>query len=128
MSELLPCPFCGGEAEINGANKYGWSVWCKKCHSNNNWGHATEQGAIDAWNTRAGCKNCAALNRAAGLWAKADKRARDLERTCRNVDEDGDFECSECGFCWVFHPHYCPNCGRRVVSEYMLQGETQGGG
>ena len=74
------------------------------------------------------CHNCAALNRAAGLWAKADKKARDLERTCKNNAPDYlDFLCSECGF---VHYHseandtgegnewnYCPNCGARVTPK-----------
>lgn len=55
MSELLPCPFCGGEAEIK-QTEYGWfypacTNWSCSC----NWCEAykTEAEAVEAWNTRA---------------------------------------------------------------------------
>lgn len=83
-----------------------------------------EAEAIEAWNTRAGCDNCAALNKAAGLWAKADKRARNLERTCRFIKypdnypyETDDGYCSECHELMYEHYAYCPSCGAKVVSE-----------
>lgn len=52
MTELLPCPFCGGEAEIRGDSVL--FVQCAKCGTR--YGdryHATEAEAIAAWNTRA---------------------------------------------------------------------------
>jgi len=51
--ELLPCPFCGGEAvvgEIGGQGSYCW-VGCKKCAASVT-GYLQEH-AIAAWNTRA---------------------------------------------------------------------------
>ena len=57
MSELLPCPFCGGEAEICHVTQL-WeprdSYWakCKNCRINGAH-HTTEAEAIEAWNTRA---------------------------------------------------------------------------
>ena len=111
MSELLPCPFCGGEAETchvtqlwEPRNTY-WAK-CKNCHISGTH-HKTEAEAIAAWNTRA-------------------------ERTCRMTDKG---ECSECGAyivrAWTevhdfngdmkridLRSHnYCPNCGAKVVSE-----------
>lgn len=119
MSELKPCPFCGGEAFINLERDCRW-VECRKCGAMGYVEIGGEAEAIEAWNMRAGCENCAALNKAAGLWAKADKRARDLERTCHNISEDG-FLCSACTFgdfgSFKFEPNYCPNCGASVVSE-----------
>lgn len=51
MSEikLLPCPFCGGEAELVG-DKYHW-VLCKDCKGGS---HAFEnvEEAIEKWNQR----------------------------------------------------------------------------
>lgn len=37
--------------------------------------------------------------------------------TCRDTALEGEwFECSECGTVkQLIHPHYCPNCGRKVV-------------
>ena len=37
--------------------------------------------------------------------------------TCRDTALEGEwFECSECGTVrQLIHPHYCPNCGARVI-------------
>jgi hypothetical protein len=64
--ELLPCPFCGGKAEIKDARKFlvvskfsyiiPYSVGCsnKKCDVKPYTEYSsTEQEAIDAWNRRA---------------------------------------------------------------------------
>ena len=62
MSELLPCPFCGGEARII-RTESGWFL--KQEHDDNCWlsdattvnaaiGEWGERQAIEAWNTRAG--------------------------------------------------------------------------
>lgn len=39
--------------------------------------------------------------------------------TCHNVALEGEwFECSTCGCVrQLLHPHFCPNCGRKVVDE-----------
>lgn len=103
MSELKPCPFCGGEAELTGFEAPEFWVWCPNCKASTD-AHTCKGGAIEAWNTRA-------------------------ERTCHRVDVNGygfRFECSACGYVAIVHnceirldelPNYCPNCGRKVVSE-----------
>ena len=92
MSELKPCPFCGGEAKFQLFNTT-CNIECTRCFIGTRLvAHDDYKQAIKAWNIRA-------------------------ERTCSNVDEGGDFECSVCGFVWVLHPHYCPNCGAKVISE-----------
>ena len=55
---LLPCPFCGGEAdveEIPGSpftnEPYMWAVGCEEC--NIGWYKETKEEAIAAWNCRA---------------------------------------------------------------------------
>lgn len=70
MSELKPCPFCGGEAQLMHMDldtiDEGWKVWGVWCvndlhaeeHGGYQHGHfidnyGTEAEAIEAWNTRA---------------------------------------------------------------------------
>ena len=96
--KLLPCPFCGGEAQFSRGFDYGengairW-VSCTRCGAMTRSGlHKTEAYAALVWNTRA-------------------------ERTCRNVDKTGivgRFECSECGWIEADEPIYCGGCGAKV--------------
>ena len=107
MSELLPCPFCGGEANvIDHHNDDGSvSVGCNNdtClgFSGLGWLYKTEAEAIAAWNSRA-------------------------ERTCKNKSKSvTSFWCSKCdaatsdGFADVGGKlarfNYCPNCGRKCI-------------
>lgn len=50
MSELKPCPFCGGEAKT-WADRTDFYVACYKCHIDMSSGKPAE--AIEAWNRRA---------------------------------------------------------------------------
>lgn len=58
MSELKPCPFCGGEAEMHHEGRGDvWVVSCKvsRCAGYEEfgaWGYETKHNAIEAWNTR----------------------------------------------------------------------------
>ena len=107
MTELLFCPFCGGEAR---AWKYShptrgeyWRVACNEPFCCISGDRPTEAEAIAAWNTRS-----------AG--------------TCENANLYGysrRFECSACGYSVIAHnceerideiPNYCPNCGRKVTA------------
>lgn len=116
MSELKPCPFCGGEASIEYENYDfdGGNWWlireadvvCRECglvfHVENEsreyqHGEHCLDFIIEAWNTRA-------------------------ERTCvvhRRGSSTDNRECSECGASYrgdVLYPlNYCPNCGAKVV-------------
>ena len=98
MTDLLPCPFCGGEAkrstETFERTLLSW-VYCVECGAADGYRH-TEYEAIAAWNTR-------------------------TVETCHNADDHKTvwFICSGCGCSWHISEHinYCPNCGAKVVSE-----------
>ena len=106
MSELKPCPFCGGEASKRLFYKGKYRVHCNVCDAHSGDVVDTEAEAIAAWNIRA-------------------------ERTCEfnikdNMNETegmGDvwIECSTCHCVfdyfaddWLMKMSYCPNCGARV--------------
>ena len=97
MNELLPCPFCGGEAQHYEDGYMQHYIVCtnRGCYARS-FGFEFEDEAIAAWNSRA-------------------------ERTCRNADDHKTtwFICSECGRHWYVSKryNYCPSCGRKVVGE-----------
>lgn len=105
MTDLLPCPFCGGNAEIS-KDTIGWYfVRCKThlCYGENAvMRFINEEQAAIAWNTRA-------------------------ERTCHNLLGAGVFHCSECDMAtedWfdiggepAYGYNYCPNCGAKVEEQ-----------
>ena len=49
MEELKKCPFCGGEAILEGT--YMFDVICTKCGVRTSW-YKTKEEAIEAWNRR----------------------------------------------------------------------------
>ena len=98
MTDLKPCPFCGGDAkEFTGedAAPHRWTVECDSCGAHV--GSDTRHKARAKWNRRA-------------------------ERTCRAVmppSEPGVEEipvCSECGKQLLLDDGecYCPHCGAKV--------------
>ena len=114
MSNLKPCPFCGGEAFVNddptgnggkphmsgnvGLGRL-WSVECDECGADAGFWQDRDV-AIAAWNSRA-------------------------ERTCEfapdgMMDDRLWYSCSNCGGYITTDygmPSYCPHCGCKVVSE-----------
>lgn len=103
MTELEPCPFCGGEAKMMPQLYVGGShVWRVKCRICGSEGKHCDDGfeAIEAWNTRA-------------------------ERTCKNIapmdDIENEFICSVCGYTvpmFEYGPEigeHCKGCGRKVM-------------
>lgn len=50
-NELLPCPFCGGKAEIDRYTIKPY-VSCTRCGCSMPDRHQTVEQAIEAWNTR----------------------------------------------------------------------------
>ena len=95
MSELLPCPFCGGNPDIHARHwtngNHDWWISCIKCCSETTTFNDAEE-AIKAWNTRA-------------------------ERTCQPIKRDGIRYCSKCGYTLgiISLPRYCAICGAKVV-------------
>lgn len=135
---LLPCPYCGGEAELVEADygmfNTGYAVYCRSCCTKvgvtgrlgevYEWTpiYATESDAIAAWNTRAdtewGAVPATEEVMAAHGWVR--------ERTCEmeyggDVTEGtakamGVYFCSECGSPNYNDsvPCYCIYCGKAV--------------
>ena len=48
--ELLPCPFCGGEADIEGISEIHY-ISCKNCYAETRT-YGSKGEAINAWNKR----------------------------------------------------------------------------
>lgn len=111
--ELLPCPFCGGEAEtLTAESMYGgylFGIMCNDCRSRGDV-YDNEAEAIAAWNSRA-------------------ERTCNLKDTTRSSNDDywNSAMCSECSAeftCGIFgagrnapDAFYCPNCGAKVMYE-----------
>lgn len=114
MTELKPCPFCGGEAEFYPAAciEQGWyiaTVQCVSCAAQvcskpglDRAEQEANESAVKSWNTRA-------------------------ERTCHMLfvklydEEDVEgIECDECGYTQAHDwsetlPAFCLGCGAKVV-------------
>lgn len=130
MTELLPCPFCGGEAELvegeYGMYLVGYAIYCKGtcgaklgvtgrlCEAYE-WTpyFDSEAEAIAAWNTRYHSEFEKTV-------IKAWKEIKDYtERTCKPVEKDGVMRCPNCDYPLgiMSVPAYCAGCGAKVVSE-----------
>ena len=107
-TELLPCPFCGGEARLicSAPDWYFPACMNRECACDWTDSYQTKAEAIAAWNSRAE-RTCV-------------KFPSLTEQTCivRRKGFEAEFgywRCSECN-CENFEgARYCMGCGRKVV-------------
>lgn len=102
--DLLPCPFCGEEAELaeyKGKETSRWYVGCtnEKCGAELELtgGFATRIQAEKSWNSRHDLRITAVI----GKWED-------------NFDNIRQFKCSRCGSIHAVASQYCPDCGAKM--------------
>ncbi len=84
MSELKPCPFCGGEATCHNGD-----VWCSVCYTNTACGISQDE-AVKNWNTRTPQGNLAnAIDVLVG--AMIDSNAENYNQHIVSGDNDVDY-------------------------------------
>lgn len=103
MIELKPCPFCGGEADIDVFGPDILFIFCKECGAESD-AFPTAGEALVAWNTRAE-RTC--------VVEKVVKR----ERALGAPTWDYQLSCGHFAYEWPWKeaPAYCPDCGAKVV-------------
>lgn len=107
---LLPCPFCGGEAEIERYTIKPY-VACMKCGCSMPDRHQTAEQAIEAWNTRTATTDSefARAVHDGNLWRRVKGHIR-----CRNCGLNIESVIALDG-CNEHAIKHCPNCGHKVV-------------
>lgn len=121
MTELLPCPFCGGEAYVYYFAYYDseYTVMCSNpnCRASvsaRSCGSMTTayNRAVKAWNRRAG-STCRMV--------PMDAAGNPPYRKGHLILDEMSDGCSECGYPFDTVnkgvPDYCPHCGAKVVDE-----------
>lgn len=101
--ELKPCPFCGGRAAVVESSPVylAYRVRCRRCGAETGM-YTTAINAVRCWNDRE-------------------------ERMCKPIWTEDGYACNKCGYWWPLKhydngkPHYCPNCGAKVVDEKVVK-------
>ena len=126
MAELEPCPFCGGEGDMNDegpecAPDRFWAC-CPNpfCFVEGAGFYATEEEAAQAWNTRYG-RTCEVI----GEWGQVSQTQEFRTESCSKCGHE--FGVSRRDH-WPFEveqlvelPNYCPDCGCRVVGAKVVE-------
>ncbi len=91
VEALLPCPFCGGEAERvdieDGDNAGGSCVCCKQCLASSNVEFGFKENFVSNWNRRAALPHLAAGRAEAVAAPAAPSEAQDDEDRCIACDK-----------------------------------------
>lgn len=108
-TELLPCPFCGGEAFPNIELTKHW-IECRECAAESGC-YRTEAEAIAAWNTRTATTDAEFARGVhdGNLWRRVKGHIR-----CRNCGLNIESVIALDG-CNEHAIKHCPNCGHKVV-------------
>lgn len=98
MSELKPCPFCGGKAELDSEyHKVSCALEWGSCSvMPETWGCDTDEEAIEAWNRRVGMNIDDKLDEQYKLiknYIKEDQELKEMCNRCGNyLGEEHDYE------------------------------------
>lgn len=100
MSELKPCPFCGGEAKTV-TDYYFRNTRCSSCGATG-WQCCTESEAIEAWNTR---------------YEPTTRIVQGTKGVPLGESLVYSLTCEACGCGVSAKDSYCRSCGARIVKE-----------
>ena len=109
MTELKPCPFCGGKAKRRYEMPYSW-IECAACKAASPFAFDEQEQrdgmkiAVDAWNRRA-------VRVALAKWLTWEEKFP--EKEAPNKNNLGVF-CTACGLHADSRFVYCPSCGAKM--------------
>lgn len=94
--ELLPCPFCGGDAERfdvqeeDDANRGSSCIQCKQCVASTALHFDRKENLVSSWNARAALATCPAEMREPAAWVSPGQLAEHVDPP-ENGDEGGKY-------------------------------------